>query len=326
MLMNSKIRVSFCIPSLNRSTYLLSAIQSICSDLNLSKYFEVCIYNNCSDESYSGVESTLFQLKSNYNIQYIRGNERLPIDKSMHNAIKLAQGEYLFLLGDDDFLLPDGLSKILDLIEANEFDMAVFNAVILNEKNKTRLKMFNLEGTMFQDLRASLLVLKNYCSYGNILIRSELYNAEDFDYLDGTSHAYGCFWLNFFRKYELGIQPRVLVVNEPIVCLRAILKTYNLLEVTFKHSQKELNLYYAVIGEKSKVILKEYEVLFWKDQSRLKKLVLYGLAGNDLSKISTLNVDFFNQNRVKIHISRFLSFSLKPVKKVLKYMVNYYNR
>ncbi|TRX04452.1 glycosyltransferase family 2 protein [Flavobacterium gawalongense] len=317
--MDNLIKVSFCIPSLNRPKYLLNAIESICNQTGFNQDIEICIFNNCSDTSYFDVENIINVFSSQYNIYYSKGLVRLEIDQSMHEVIKMAKGNFLFLLGDDDFLLPNSLKVIIDLINKDKFDLVIFNAIILNEKNKTKARMFNSKKSVLLDLNEVLLEFKNYCSYGNILIKSEFIRSDDFKYLEGTSHAYGCFWLAFFRLYEKGLQPRVIISNRHVVCLRAILKTYNLLQVTFEHSQKEFSLYYKAIGEKSTEILKGYENSFWKDQSRFFKLLQYGLAGNDLSKISSYNYVFYNDYVIKITFAKIFAYFLKPFKTTLKY-------
>lgn len=315
------MKLSFCIPTLNRPEYLLIAIRSICTDIRLSSQFEICIYNNSSNVDYNIVEQEIESLSNEFKITYVKGNSKLEIDQSMFQAINLSSGDFLFLLGDDDYLLPNGLNTIFDLVDNDDFDLVIFNALVLNEKNRTLTKMFNVSDVYYNDLRKCLLELKNFCSYGNLLIKSNFINSNDFKYLEGTSHAYGCFWLSFFMQYELGSEPKVIVCNSDVVCLRAILKTYNLLQVTFEHSQKELNLYYNRIGKKSTLILKEYEDDFWRDQSGFFKLFKYGMAGNDIQKIKIFNSVFYKKYFLRINFINILSIMLKPFKKIIKYVI-----
>lgn len=323
--MKKSFKISFCIPSLNRPEYLLNAIESITNQIDFTNDIEICIYNNSSDTSYSNIENYLKNLL-NTNIIYRKGNVRLGIDDSMHEVIKMARGEYLYLLGDDDFLLPNSLKTILDLIRESEFDLVIFNAIIYNEKNNTRTKMFSYNTIKLEKLDFVLNEFKNYCSYGNILLKSELLKPKDFEYLKGTSHAYGCFWLSFFRLYELGIEPKVLISSAEVVTLRAILKTYNLLRVTFEDSQKEFDLYYKAIGEKSKIILMKYEKSFWENQSRFLTLLKYGLARNNLYKLKSYNKKFYNSFYFKIHFVRICSFFILPLKGVLKFFIFRYKK
>lgn len=315
------MKLSFCIPTLNRPVYLINTIRSICIDKSYCSQFEICIYNNSSNLDYIEVEEEIKNLSKEFNIKYKKGCSRLEIDQSMFEVINLAEGEYLFLIGDDDYLLANGLVSIIDLIDGNDFDLAIFNAVILNEKNKTLTKMFNIPDVYYFDLKKSLVVLKNYCSYGNILVKSNFINVNDFKYLEGTSHAYGCFWLSFFKNYEIGIEPKIIISNSDVVCLRAIAKTYNLLQVTFQHSQKEFSLYYNYIGQKSAGILKEYEQTFWREQSGFIKLFKYGMAGNELLKIKCYNYFFYRKYFIKIIFINVLSIVFKPFKNFFKFFM-----
>src|ERR1700761_4338164 len=98
------MKVSFCIPSLNRPDYLIQTINSICANEEYSSKFEVCVFNNCSDVSYSKVEQEIDRLSKTYNIVYKKSPDRLNIDLSMFEAIKLGRGDYYFFIGDDDYL------------------------------------------------------------------------------------------------------------------------------------------------------------------------------------------------------------------------------
>jgi hypothetical protein len=237
----------------------------------------------------------------------------------MFSVIRMATGNYIFLLGDDDFILPEGFDKLINLVEQNDLDLILMNAIILNEVNGTKLRMFDdIHHGFFTNLENALLTLKNYCSYGNIVVKKQLLDFNKFEYLLGTSHAYGCFWLTFFERFETGLQPVIFVPNEPIVCLRAIVKTYNMLQVTFQHAKAEMELYYKAIGPRSRLVLQKYEYNFWKDQARLYKLLQYGMADNSLKLIKKYNSDFYKSNYFKILTARLLTYGLRPFKGAIK--------
>ncbi|GEM_PF-3604122 len=320
------MKLSFCIPSLNRLDYLIHAVNSICKYKDLSHQFEICIYNNNSDVSYLELEELLFRYASTYQINYLKGEIRLPVDRSMQTVTAMAKGEYLFLLGDDDFLLENGVENIIKLIDKSEFDLAVYNATILHERNQTKSQMFNIKSGVYNNLDEALILLKNYCSYGNILIKRKFLSKENFDYLNGTFHAYGGFWIDFFKQYENDQHPIIIVPEQKVVCLRAILKTYDLLKVTFNSAKYELELYYKIIGPKSKELLMRYEAIFWKEQSRFFKLLQYGLAGNNLILIKDYNRDFYLKNYKTIFLAIFFTKILFPIKGVIKRVKQIFTR
>ena len=59
------MKLSFCIPTLNRPDYLKKTLLSICSDVSYSSLFEICIYNNYSDSSYESIEAQIKLLSQN---------------------------------------------------------------------------------------------------------------------------------------------------------------------------------------------------------------------------------------------------------------------
>lgn len=312
------MKISFCIPSLNRPEYLIQTIKSICIDEMYSSFFEICIYNNFSDLSYKIVEDEINTLSKKFNIKYHVGSSRLNIDQSMFEAIKPATSEYLFFIGDDDYLFDDGLQSIIDLIEEGNFDMAIFNAVCVNEIDNSKTELMGFSNRIYTKLDSALPELKRFCAYGNILIKRKFIIEEDFRLLFGTSHAYGCFWLAFFKDFEKGLNPTIVVPKQSVVNLRVVNKNYNLLEVVFKHADLEHKLYYNIIGEKSKKVLQEFERDFWRKQSSFKQLIRYEIGNNDLRTIKLYNPDFYQNFRTKIDLARVTVKLLKPIKSPIK--------
>ena len=313
------MKVSFCIPSLNRPEYLIQTLRSICTEEKYSSQFEVCVYNNFSDSSYEIVENEIKLLSHKFNIKYTVGQEKLNIDQSMFEAIKPATGEYLFFIGDDDYLFDDGLDAIFNIIKEEEFDMALFNATRIYERDNSKDELIGFCDRKYTQLDKALLELKNYCTYGNILIKRNLIIEDDFNYLIGTSHAYGCFWLAFFRNLEEGINPTIIVPIHSVVNLRAVKKNYNLLEVVYKHANIEFEIYESVIGVKSKKILDKYKFGYWSKQFSIKQLILFGMQF-DLFLINDYNPKLYDKYRTKILFARFLIRLLKPIKKPIKFI------
>lgn len=316
------MKLSFCIPTLNRPEYLINTIRSICSDKNYSSKFEICIYNNYSELDYSDVEKEINILSQWFTINYKKGSSRLEIDQSMFEAIEPAIGEYLFLIGDDDYLEPDGIKDIYNLFDEIEFDLAVFNALRVSDNVKEKTELIGVFDKQYFDFENALLELKEYCTYGNLLLKKELLNLKDFRFLFGTSHAYGCFWLSFFRDYEVGKMPIIIIPKKSVVCLRYVEKSYDIMQVTFGHSHLEHKLYFSVIGEKSQNLLTKFEKKINKRFTSVMFLVNLGISNNDLSRIKKININYYKKNYLKIITSqvlvKFLLFLKKPLKKILR--------
>ncbi|MFD1601607.1 glycosyltransferase [Flavobacterium artemisiae] len=313
--------ISFCIPTLNRADFLVKTLKSICSDQSYSSQFEICIYNNFSNSSYLDVENEIEELSKEFNIKYKKGTSRVEIDQSMFEAISPAVGEYLFLIGDDDYLKEGGLKEIFNLIKEEEFDLSVFNALRVTDNSADEVQLIGFYDKKYSDFDTALLELKEYCTYGNLLVKREYIKHDDFKYLFGTSHAYGCFWLSFFRKYEQNVIPKIIVPKESVVCLRYMEKNYDLMEVTFRHSDLEHKLFFNVIGEKSKKLLAKFESRINKRFSTVRFFVDLGISNNDLGRIKSINLDFYRKNKIKIFFSKILVKLIMTFKKQIKLLL-----
>lgn len=318
------MKISFCIPSLNRGDYLIKAIKSICVNEKHSKEFEVCIFNNCSDQSYELVEKEIENLSRSFNIKYKKSDTRLAIDLSMLSVMKLAIGDYFFLIGDDDFLEPGGLEEILRLIATDNFDLAIFNATLINEVRNTTAELIGYKNRRYTDLGRALVELKQYCAYSNLLIKGKHIRFDDFEYLIGTSHAYGCFWIRFLKDYENGINPVIIIPEASVVSMHVVEKNYNLLEVVFEHANYEHKLYYKLVGVKSAKILKEFESDFWKKQTSLRQLVLFEVMGHDIYDIKKYDPKLYETVYLKIRFAKLLSKIVKPNKKRIKKVMQFF--
>ena len=126
--------LSICIPTFNRIKSLDDCLNSIliASQINRSFNFEVCISDNCSSEK---VENVVEKYTSRLNIRFNKNSTNLGFAVNAINSVKMANGSYVWLIGNDDLLLPDSL-LYLEKIISNNLDVEYFfiNSFFLNSK------------------------------------------------------------------------------------------------------------------------------------------------------------------------------------------------
>lgn len=104
------MKLSVCIPTYNRAAHLASCLNSIIllrahSDIEL----QVCVSDNASnDETVAVVRNAQLSL----NIKYHRNQCNLGIPRNFLNVVSMADGDFAWLLGDDDLLMPDCLERL----------------------------------------------------------------------------------------------------------------------------------------------------------------------------------------------------------------------
>jgi Glycosyltransferases involved in cell wall biogenesis len=103
--------VSVIIPTYNRPDLLTDAIESVCAQT--FKDFEIIVVNDCGKD----VEVVCAPYRDCANITYIRHGRNRGLGAARNSGIKVARGEYLCYLDDDDIFYPNHLETLLTFME-----------------------------------------------------------------------------------------------------------------------------------------------------------------------------------------------------------------
>ena len=125
--MKNKPLLSICIPTYNRCQYLRKCLVSIasCEGLNYSE-IEICVSDNNSTDDTADVIKVF---SKDLNIKYFHQEKNLGFGKNFINVVSMATGEFVWMIGDDDLLMTDSISKVIKLIKSNrEIDFFYVNA------------------------------------------------------------------------------------------------------------------------------------------------------------------------------------------------------
>lgn len=108
------MKVSVCIPTYNRAAHLANCLQSIVSAASRTTTdFQVCVSDNCSTDE---TEDVVRRAQVSIDIKYHKNASNLGIPRNFLNAVQMADGEFVWLIGDDDLLLPHTLEDLSRLI------------------------------------------------------------------------------------------------------------------------------------------------------------------------------------------------------------------
>jgi len=91
---------------------------------------QICISDNASNDQ---TEKNVQKYNDKLNIKYHRFDINMGRVKNYLNVIDMADGTFVWLIGDDDLLVPDSIEKILQLIEtSSEVDFFYINSFSLS--------------------------------------------------------------------------------------------------------------------------------------------------------------------------------------------------
>lgn len=135
--MTSKPNLSICIPAYNRPEWLWQNITSIIDkNQDYAAQLEIIITDDSTDFDCQDVTHSLLNSWPGQ-WQYIKNPMRLGMVRNWNYSLKLATGEYVVVLHDDDFFLKNGLRIILKTIQANPvYSLFLFGVHLVTGQEK----------------------------------------------------------------------------------------------------------------------------------------------------------------------------------------------
>jgi len=126
--------ISICIPTYNRSVHLKNCLASIVEAVKDTKFpYEICISNNASEDDTANV---IDHFREQLNLVYKENSKNIGVARNILNVVSMAGGEFTWLVGDDDLLLPDSLQRLGRLIRSNpQVDFIYGNSYQLDSSN-----------------------------------------------------------------------------------------------------------------------------------------------------------------------------------------------
>ena len=112
------MKLSICIPNYNKPECLNNCLNSILkASENIQFEFEICISDNCSD---SNIKEVIKPYEKFLNINFNKNDKNLGLGANILKVVEMAKGKFVWIIGNDDLLLPFALQKIDSLIQTNK--------------------------------------------------------------------------------------------------------------------------------------------------------------------------------------------------------------
>ena len=107
--------LSICIPNYNRPEFLLRNLESIARQR--CQGIEIVV---CDDNSSEDIQSVIDKFRKKYptvKLNYKQNSKNLGFDKNVLKSINLANGEYCWLLSNDDQILSGSINRIINIVK-----------------------------------------------------------------------------------------------------------------------------------------------------------------------------------------------------------------
>lgn len=183
--------ISVIVPTFKGSTCIKRAIDSVLVQKKVD--YEIIVVDDNEPDSYERerTEQLISQYVNVENFKYIKHHRNKNGSAARNTGIKVAKGEYISFLDDDDWYLPGRLKKCLDI--AHEFNADVVYTDVLITKNNIPMDYIvaNNNGNLFNHLwlnenlfgTGSNIFIKKSSITLNGYFDEKLPRQQDFDFL-----------------------------------------------------------------------------------------------------------------------------------------------
>ncbi len=277
-------QISVIIPTYNRANLLKEGVSSVLKQTYQN--FELIIVD---DGSLKNTEKIVKGFKDQ-RIVYLKHEKNRGVAASCNTGVKKAMGDYVFILNDDDLIIPWALEKLIKKIKRSDLENlgGVYGwSWWIDDKGKT-LRIINLKkrGYIFDTILkkqvfTNLLIKKEVFKRVGVYNESLLSN-EDFD-----------FYLRMAKKYQFDFVPEVLT----------IIRT---------HNQTHLSTFTKRHIRGHAKIIKKYS-----GNSRSQKFLLVSFFPPKIY-VQLSNFKNFIMNKIKVLLNPEIKKDIKLIKETLR--------
>lgn len=212
------MKLSICIPTYNRAKHLANCLNSIILCNSRSELeFEVCVSDNCSTDD---TEDVVRHAQSAIQIKYQRNADNLGIPRNFLNVVSMAEGDFAWLIGDDDLLMPNAIVELYSLIDNHpKVDFFYVNTFHLNTEFLDGFQSpFNTA-----NLPKNMIPFSTWDFAGEVNFFELIDPKVSFDFLGGM-------FLSVFRREKWELNKHVLNQDAILDC-----RTFSHFDNTFPH-------------------------------------------------------------------------------------------
>lgn len=113
--------LTIAIPTYKRASYLRELLVVLFDQLLCESRVELIISDNDSPDETPAVVNEF--VKQGLQIRYLRNEANVGADANFLQCFDQARGKYVWIFGDDDIIVPDGIAKILKLLAMGEHSL-----------------------------------------------------------------------------------------------------------------------------------------------------------------------------------------------------------
>jgi glycosyltransferase involved in cell wall biosynthesis len=198
--------LSICIPTYNRREYLETSLGEIAKQAAEFPEVEVIVINNNSTDT---TEYFIAGLHNRYpKIRYFRNDKNLGGERNHIRCLEEAKGEYAWLFGDDEILLPGGIAHVVESLRNKRWAYHILLGN-LRDSDPTAEQLYPSYQNFIKERGAIAAI--DYAFISRWIFKRDLWDMEVAKEKVPT---------RFNHAYAIQKKGGVLVLNKPVIRVR----------------------------------------------------------------------------------------------------------
>ncbi|HMH18380.1 MAG TPA: glycosyltransferase family 2 protein [Burkholderiales bacterium] len=209
-------KLSICIATYKRAAFVAETLASIIDQL--TPEVELIVVDGASpDDTSEVVAGVAVRWPA---LRYYREKENSGVDGDYDKAVGYAEGEYCWLMTDDDVLAPGAIRQVLGAIEGGRPDLVVVNAEVRNVDLTVKLESPRLgihADLAFDESQREEFFIRaaTYLAFiGGVVIRRDVWLARD------RASYYGTLFIHVGVIFQSPAIGKVRIIAQPLIMIR----------------------------------------------------------------------------------------------------------
>ena len=207
------MKITIAIPVFNGEKTIAETLNSVLNQ-KASCEFDLLIVDNCSTDATYEILSR-FE-KENSNLRIARNSRNIGYDRNFDKAIRMSTGDYVWLVGDDDILVPGAIATVSQMLEGNcQVGVIFVNYSMVDRKSGRVTIERDVQGvktTVFKPGSAALQTLHEYPNFLSGLI----FRKESWDHAFAARY-FDTLYCQYAMYLKITIENESMFIDLPLV-------------------------------------------------------------------------------------------------------------
>jgi glycosyltransferase involved in cell wall biosynthesis len=186
---NDQPLLTIAVPTYNRSFFLNELLSCLFEQCRSNPRVELLVSDNASTDETPGIVTAY--MDRGLQIQYLRNISNIGADANFMQCFERARGKYVWLIGDDDVVVPGAIGKIVSYLEASEYSLIYVNSYSFEGVTATKRVKFSRPPQVIKDAHIFVRAIHINLTFvsGNIINKDLVMasNQKKFSSLVGTN-------------------------------------------------------------------------------------------------------------------------------------------